>query len=209
MLNPHGVAQYGTKRIAHLHFVVVGCGAIGSNLVTALVRQGAREFSLVDFDRVDRTNLSTTAYRAYHIGQTKVSALAQCVEDLDQNFDCIVNQYNVELTAQTWRRVKPLRNIPGGNMVVVDCVDNVATRQLLHDRLGPNVLHMGIGGTYCEAVWGQDYKVPPAPAVNEPACNIPYSLNLILMLTGLTVDMLYDYPDLRNIRATLKPLQAY
>lgn len=205
--NPHGTKLYGNQSIDHLHFVIVGCGAIGSNVAMALVRQGAMRLTLVDYDRVDETNLSTTVYMQMDVGRTKVGALGDLIYSVSPT--CVVDTFSVELTAQSWRRIKPLRNTPGGNMVVLDCVDNVTTRRLLQTQLGEHVLHLGINANYCEAVWGSAYKMPDTQPAGLAACDIPYSLNLVLFLTGLTVDALYQYPNKRNMRATLNPIKGY
>lgn len=200
MRNPHGEAFYG-KRKLNYNYVLLGCGAIGSNLATALVRQGAQHITLVDNDRVDVTNLSTTVYTLNDVGVTKVYALSQHLWAINPDVDIVCHHY--KLTHERWPK------FPKNDAIVIDCVDNVETRRLITARF-PDALHVGIGGNYGEAIWGPDYCVPPEPDPNDiAACGIPYSLNLILVLVGLTVDMLYNYPQKHNIKLTLKPLLQF
>ena len=55
---------------------IAGVGGIGSNVAMHLVRSGVTDFVLVDFDRVDASNLNRQFYFFDQIGQYKVDALA-------------------------------------------------------------------------------------------------------------------------------------
>ena len=56
---------------------VCGLGGLGSHVAVALARAGVGRLLLLDFDRVDLTNLHRQQYRADQIGQYKTDALAE------------------------------------------------------------------------------------------------------------------------------------
>ena len=54
---------------------VCGLGGLGSNIAIALARAGIGKLILIDFDRVDITNLHRQQYKATQIGMYKTDAL--------------------------------------------------------------------------------------------------------------------------------------
>lgn len=56
---------------------VCGLGGLGSNIAISLARAGIGKLILIDFDRVDITNLHRQQYKANQIGQYKTEALRE------------------------------------------------------------------------------------------------------------------------------------
>ena len=56
---------------------ICGLGGLGSNIAIALARAGIGRLILMDFDRVDITNLHRQQYKAHQIGRYKVDALTE------------------------------------------------------------------------------------------------------------------------------------
>lgn len=56
---------------------VCGLGGLGSNIAIALARAGVGRLILIDFDKVDITNLHRQQYKADQIGQYKTDALRE------------------------------------------------------------------------------------------------------------------------------------
>jgi sulfur carrier protein ThiS adenylyltransferase len=56
---------------------IAGCGGLGSNAAVALVRAGTGSLILVDFDRVEASNLNRQYYFLPDIGKKKVEALSR------------------------------------------------------------------------------------------------------------------------------------
>ena len=54
---------------------IAGCGGLGSNCASNLVRSGFRFFKIVDFDKVDYSNMDRQFYFTGQTGMDKVSAL--------------------------------------------------------------------------------------------------------------------------------------
>jgi len=58
-----------------VEFHIVGCGAIGSSVAMQLVRLGANNFHLYDFDKVEIPNIGVSQYNEQDVGLPKVGAL--------------------------------------------------------------------------------------------------------------------------------------
>lgn len=63
------------EKIASTTVAVCGLGGLGSNIAIALARAGIGKLILIDFDRVDITNLHRQQYKADQIGMRKTEAL--------------------------------------------------------------------------------------------------------------------------------------
>ncbi len=61
---------------------VCGLGGLGSNIAIALARVGVGRLILIDFDRVDITNLHRQQYKASQIGMYKTVALAENLKEI-------------------------------------------------------------------------------------------------------------------------------
>jgi len=61
---------------------VCGLGGLGSNIAVALARAGVGKLVLVDFDKVDITNLHRQQYKADQIGRYKTEALAENLKEI-------------------------------------------------------------------------------------------------------------------------------
>lgn len=72
--------RYGTKlqkQCSSASVAICGLGGLGSNIAFALARAGIGKLILVDFDRVDVTNLHRQQYKADQIGKCKTQALTE------------------------------------------------------------------------------------------------------------------------------------
>ncbi len=63
------------KKFSSATVAICGLGGLGSNIAIALARAGIGKLILVDFDRVDITNLHRQQYKANQIGMNKTDAL--------------------------------------------------------------------------------------------------------------------------------------
>lgn len=71
------------ERLKELSVSVIGVGAIGRQVALQLAAIGVRRLTLVDFDRVDLSNITTQGYFTDDLGQLKVTATARAVALLD------------------------------------------------------------------------------------------------------------------------------
>ena len=61
---------------------ICGLGGLGSNIAISLARAGIGKLILIDFDRVDITNLHRQQYKADQIGMYKTDALAENLREI-------------------------------------------------------------------------------------------------------------------------------
>ena len=76
----HGLELH--KRFSTATVAVCGLGGLGSNIAIALARAGIGKLLLIDFDRVDITNLHRQQYKANQIGCYKAEALAENLSEI-------------------------------------------------------------------------------------------------------------------------------
>ena len=62
---------------------ICGLGGLGSNIAIALARAGVGRLILIDFDRVDITNLHRQQYKASQIGMYKTYALTDNLREIN------------------------------------------------------------------------------------------------------------------------------
>ncbi len=103
------------RRLAELNASVIGVGAIGRQVAIQLAAIGVRQLQLVDFDRVDLTNVTTQGYRARDVGRAKVEATAEAVREIDEEIE-------LELVNDRYRP-----RLAVGEAVFC-CVDSIAAR---------------------------------------------------------------------------------
>lgn len=121
---------------------VVGCGFVGSVFLTEFVKRCFAgkmdiEFILLDDDTVEDRNCANQNFMLVDAGRSKAQVMAELVE-------------RNNLLA-TWKKVRVteenIRDLLGDCQLVVDGVDNLATRQMLwahaHETNTP-VVHIGI-----------------------------------------------------------------
>ena len=76
----HGLGLH--KRFSSATVAICGLGGLGSNIAIALARAGIGKLLLIDFDRVDITNLHRQQYKANQIGLYKADALAESLLEI-------------------------------------------------------------------------------------------------------------------------------
>lgn len=142
-----GIAFYlGKSRLSYLQQQTVGiagAGGLGSNCAIHLVRSGFKRFVLVDFDRVDLSNLNRQAYRADQVGQFKVEALSALMQAVNPD---------VRITAHIEKC--SAGNLPGFFAecdVIVEAFDGPKYKKALVEAFLPTgklvVAASGMGGT--------------------------------------------------------------
>ena len=71
-----------TRKLSAASVAVCGIGGLGSNIAVSLARAGTGKLILIDFDRVDVTNLHRQQYRASQTGQYKTEALSEILKEI-------------------------------------------------------------------------------------------------------------------------------
>ena len=80
LISRHGAELQ--QRFSSATVAVCGLGGLGSNIAISLARAGIGKLILIDFDRVDITNLHRQQYKANQIGCYKADALAENLKEI-------------------------------------------------------------------------------------------------------------------------------
>ncbi len=75
------------KKISGAAVAICGLGGLGSNIAISLARAGIGKLILIDFDRVDLTNLHRQQYKADQIGRYKTEALSENLKEIAPYID--------------------------------------------------------------------------------------------------------------------------
>ncbi|MDD7404183.1 MAG: sulfur carrier protein ThiS adenylyltransferase ThiF [Butyribacter sp.] len=62
---------------------IAGLGGLGSTIAIALARAGVGHLHLIDFDKVDISNLNRQQYRLKDIGRNKTECLKEIIQDIN------------------------------------------------------------------------------------------------------------------------------
>ena len=116
----------GQRRLLESKVLLVGAGGLGSPAALYLAAAGVGTLGIVDFDRVDDSNLQRQIlHDTKDIGRPKVESAAESLRDL--NPDVTVVGYDVRLTSEN------IMEIIDGYEVVIDGSDNFPSRYLIND----------------------------------------------------------------------------
>lgn len=168
------VGEEGQKKLKASRVLIVGTGGLGSPLGLYLAAAGVGTLGLVDFDRVDESNLQRqVAFGINDVGRPKVEAAADRLRQ--------INPYITVRTHDTPLTSDNAMEIIADYDLVVDGTDNFPTRYLVNDAcvlLGkPNVY----GSIYrfegqLSVFWAANgpcyrclYPEPPPPGL-VPSC---------------------------------------
>jgi molybdopterin-synthase adenylyltransferase len=197
--------QAALERLARARLVVCGAGAVGSNLVDTLVRQGYRRLTVIDFDRIEAHNVGTQTYAESDVGAFKVDVLQAEV------FRAVGVEIGAERQRLAERNVARLLRDAD---LVVDGFDNHASRALVTEHCRANgipCLHVGLSADYAEVLWNESYRVPnDVEAPGADVCDYPLARNLIQFAVALAAEALTRFvlEDRReDYSVTLQDLQ--
>lgn len=84
------------RKLAGSMVAICGLGGLGSNVAISLARAGVGRLILIDFDKVDITNLHRQQYKASQVGQYKTEALRKNLRDINPYVEIFV--HTVKLT---------------------------------------------------------------------------------------------------------------
>jgi sulfur carrier protein ThiS adenylyltransferase len=120
------VARHGGglhERFSSATVAICGLGGLGSNIAIALARAGIGKLILIDFDRVDITNLHRQQYKANQIGCYKTEALAENLLEIAPYTE--VKAVTTKITEENFA------DLLKGAEVVCEAFDNAETKAML------------------------------------------------------------------------------
>lgn len=106
---------------------VCGLGGLGSNIAVALARAGIGRLILIDFDKVDLSNLHRQQYKAAQTGLYKTEALAENLREISPYLAMEV--HNERITAEN--ATKLLKNAA----IICEAFDDAECKAMLADAV--------------------------------------------------------------------------
>ena len=173
------------KRLASHKITVCGAGALGSNFVDTLVRQGFSQIRVVDMDRIEVHNINTQVWGDMDIGALKADALKNRVF---RHVGTEIEAVSKQLTAANAKQLLK------GSDLVVDMFDNSASRQLIQTECqGRKIpcLHAGLYEDYGEVIWDETYRVPKD--TQGDVCDYPLARNLVMLVVSVAAEETLDF----------------
>jgi len=136
-----GLGESGLSRLRDAKVSVAGCGGLGGSIITMLARYPVGEIRLIDRDVVDETNLAHQALVfEHHIAQLtpKVVAATEYISTVNSDINAKALFYDI--------RSNNADELLSGSDIVIDGLDNFATRFIINDWCVKNSVPYIYGG---------------------------------------------------------------
>ena len=183
-----GVGIDGQRRIANAKVLCIGAGGLGSPVLMYLAAAGVGTIGIVDFDKVDESNLQRQIIHTNaSIGELKVASAQRAIKALNP-------AVQVEIFSERLS-VENVTSIFAEFDLVIDATDNFATRYLANDACvlagkpyiwGSIFQFDGQVSTF----WGKHgpcyrclHPEPPAPGT-VPSCSVAGVLGVLCGTIG-------------------------
>lgn len=119
------IGENGVKTLSQKSVLVVGVGGVGGYVCEMLARSGVGRLTLVDFDKVDITNINRQIVALHStVGQNKVEALKNRIHDINPNID--VTAICQKISSENIEKILSKKFD-----FVVDAIDDVENKILL------------------------------------------------------------------------------
>ncbi|MDY6047364.1 MAG: sulfur carrier protein ThiS adenylyltransferase ThiF [Anaerobutyricum sp.] len=160
---------------------IAGLGGLGSNVAFALARIGVGHLHLIDFDRVDLTNLNRQQYFLKHVGRNKTDALKEqlleinpyleiitdCVRVTEENLIFLFQEEDIiceafdDPDAKAMLACGILEHFPDKKLVSASGLAGYESSNLIHTRRVSRNFYL-CGDEKTEAVYGKGLMAPRA-----------------------------------------------
>ena len=120
------VGLAGQKKIFSANVLVIGLGGLGCPLLTYIASSGVGRIGIVDFDKVEISNLNRqTLFNPSDIGKFKVNQAKKAINKINKKINVI--PFKKKLTS------KNIKKIFSSFDIICDGTDNYNTRYLIND----------------------------------------------------------------------------
>lgn len=106
---------------------IAGLGGLGSNVALFLARAGVKKLVIVDFDKVDISNLNRQQYNILDIGKPKSQALKEIIKNANPFVE--VEDLNIEITKEN------INEIFKDCQIVAECFDNPKAKAMFANSI--------------------------------------------------------------------------
>ena len=119
------IGENNFDKIFNLNILVIGLGGVGGYVVESLARSGVNNLTLVDFDKIDITNINRQIIATYDsIGNLKTEEFKKRISLINKNcnvktISSFIDENNIDLL------------FTEKYDYIVDCCDSVKTKELI------------------------------------------------------------------------------
>jgi molybdopterin/thiamine biosynthesis adenylyltransferase/rhodanese-related sulfurtransferase len=120
------VQDIGQKKLLDSHALIIGAGGLGSAVIENLARSGVGHFTLVDFDKVETSNL----HRQILYGQADCGHFK--VDKADEKIKSVTPWVKIHKFYKRFNE-KNAAAIFQDQDIIIDCTDHLPTKFYIHD----------------------------------------------------------------------------
>ncbi len=118
------------RKLNRASIVIVGLGGLGSHIAIMLARTDVGHIHLIDFDKVDVTNLNRQAYKIADLGKYKTIALKEHLMEINPYLD--ISYDTIKVTQEN------ILSLLDGYGIVCEAMDNPEYKAMLVNTLLEN-----------------------------------------------------------------------
>lgn len=189
--NEHEINYRSTtafKKMEGAKVCICGAGAIGSNLINNLLRQGVTNITVIDMDRVEAKNAVTQIYTLRDVGQKKTAALKSLMHQATRK---VIGAVDKEL------RQNNATKLLKGHDLVIDAFDNWKSRILVKNvciKLQIPCVHAGMSDNgFSEIKWNEVYFIPKVEVKQDDICDYPLAANLVHLTVAVLSEVVIQF----------------
>lgn len=135
------VGEKGQKKLLNSHALILGAGGLGCSVISSLIRSGIGKITIVDFDKVDISNLHRqTLFHQNDIGKYKAVVASVRVQEIAPWVECdvVLERFNLDSASDIYT----------DQDVIIDCTDNLKTKFFTHDFAYANKIDLIISSIH-------------------------------------------------------------
>lgn len=113
------------SKIKNLKVLIIGVGGVGGYAAESLARCGVSSITIVDYDRIDITNINRQIIALHStIGKKKVDVLLERIKDINPN--CQVKTYDLFIDSSNIQLI-----FDADYDYILDCCDTIKSKELI------------------------------------------------------------------------------
>lgn len=113
------------SKIKNLKVLIIGVGGVGGYAAESLARCGVSNITIVDYDRIDITNINRQIIALHStIGKKKVDVLSTRIKDINPN--CQVKTYDLFIDSSNIQLI-----FDADCDYILDCCDTIKSKELI------------------------------------------------------------------------------
>jgi tRNA A37 threonylcarbamoyladenosine dehydratase len=134
------IGEEGIKKLQQSRVAVIGLGGVGSYAVEALVRAGVGSFLIIDFDRVNESNINRQLIALHStIGQLKTDVIKQRMLDINP-------QIKIEILSEFFAKENRLDYLNKADFIL-DAIDSIGPKMgMIKDLTELNIPFISVLG---------------------------------------------------------------